>query len=172
MKNNCLSTHKLLERYFDQEVTPEQRSLVEEHLQRCPTCQDALRSMRNLREMVKIPIEEAVSKEDFQGVWENIRRGIRSRERPAWWEILLPRVDLSFLFRKKVWIPAVAVIIILIVSTAPLLFKRISSPSSLSVVEYVESPEYNVMVYQSEKENVTVIWLLEEPGKEEPSSTS
>jgi hypothetical protein len=122
--------------------------------------------------MVKIPIKEAVSKEDFQGVWENIRRGIRSGERAAWWEILLPRVDLSFLLRRKVWIPAVAVIFILVLTTASLLFERISSPSSSSVVEYVESSEYNVMVYQSEKENVTVIWLLEEPGKEEPSSTS
>lgn len=122
--------------------------------------------------MIKIPIEEAVSKEGFQRVWENIRRGIQTQERPAWWEILFPRVDLSFLLQRKVWIPAVAVVIILIFTTAPLLFKRISSPSGLSVVEYVESPEYNVMVYQSEKENVTVIWLLEGPGEEEPSSTS
>lgn len=128
--------------------------------------------MGNLRDLIKIPIEEVVLKEDFQRVWENIRRGIRSQERPAWWEILLPRVDLSFLLRRKVWIPAVAVIIILILTTAPLLFKRFSSPSGLSVVEYVESPEYNVMVYQSEKAKMTVIWLLEEPGKEEPSSTS
>jgi predicted anti-sigma-YlaC factor YlaD len=172
VKDTCSSVNKLLEKYFDQEATQELRSRVEEHLLKCPTCRDALRSMGNLRDLIKIPVEEVVQKEDFQRVWENIRRGIRPQERPAWWETLFPRVDLSFLFQRKVWIPAVAVIVILILITGPVLFKRISSPSDLSVVEYVESPEYNVMVYQSEKEKVTVIWLLEGPGEGEPSSTS
>jgi hypothetical protein len=42
--------------------------------------------------------------------------------------------------------------------------------STLSVVEYVESETYNVMVYELETPQVTVIWLFE--GPEEESSTS
>ena len=170
MTDTCSSVSKLLEKYFDQEATVEERSLVEEHLPRCPICSEALRSMENLRDLIKLPVEDAVQKEDFQRVWENIRKGIRPKERSAWWETLLPRVDLSDLFRRKVWIPAAAAIVILILITGLLLFRKTSSPQGLSVVEYVESPDYNVMVYQSDKSKVTVIWLFEGPGKEASTS--
>jgi hypothetical protein len=49
---------------------------------------------------------------------------------------------------------------------APSFFMKVPSSPDSSVVEYVESQNYNVMVYESEKENVTVIWLFEGPQKE------
>jgi hypothetical protein len=67
-------------------------------------------------------------------------------------------------------IPAVAAAVILILITAPLLYKKISSYPVPSVVEYVESETYNVMVYELETPQVTVIWLFEDT--EEESSTS
>jgi hypothetical protein len=45
----------------------------------------------------------------------------------------------------------------------PLLFKKITSYPSPSVVEYIESQTHNVMIYESEKAKVTVIWLFEGP---------
>ena len=170
MKGSCSAVSKLLEKYFDQEVTDEERSLVEAHLLDCHACQDVLRSVEKLRNLVRAPVEEAVQKEDFQWVWQKIERGIRLKERPTFWETLQSWLQIPPLFQRKVWIPAVATITIILLITIPLLFKKNPSYPSLSVVEYIESQTHNVMVYESENTKVTVIWLFEEPEKETPSS--
>ena len=73
MKVSCSSVSKLLEKYFDHEATNEERSLVEGHLTDCLTCQDTLRSMEEFRDLIKVPVEEAAEKEDFQWVWQRIK---------------------------------------------------------------------------------------------------
>jgi len=170
MKKNCASVSKLLEKYFDREVTSAERLLVEGHLFDCPTCRDALHSMESLRNLIKSPVEEAVENENLPWVWQKIEREIRLREKPSWWKGIWDWLDFTPLLRKRVLIPTVAVTAILILLTAPLLFKKTSSYPGQSVVEYVESETYNVMVYEVETPQVTVIWLFE--GPEEESSHS
>jgi len=170
MKWECSSISGLLEKYFDQEVTAEERSLVEDHLPGCPACRSALLSMEDLRNLIKNPVKEAVEKETFPWIWEKIERGIQQEERPGLWESLWSWLDISSLYKKKILIPAVAAAVILILITAPLLYKKMSSYPVLSVVEYVDSETYNVMVYELENEKVTVIWLFN--GPEEESSPS
>jgi hypothetical protein len=170
MKRECSSISRLLEKYFDQEVTPEERSLVEDHLPDCSACRMALDSMQNLRILIKNPVEEAVGKENFPWVWEKIEKGIQRKERLGLWDFLKSWLDVTPLLKRKILIPAVAAAVILILITAPLLYKKISSYPVQSVVEYVESETYNVMVYELETPQVTVIWLFE--GPEEELSTS
>ena len=170
MKGSCSAVSKLLEKYFDQEVTDEERSLVEAHLLDCHACQDVLRSVEKLRNLVRAPVEEAVQKEDFQWVWQKIERGIRLKERPTFWETLQSWLQIPPLFQRKVWIPAVVAIAIILSITIPFLFKKNTSYLNQSVIEYVESQTHNVMVYESENAKVTVIWLFEGPAKETPSS--
>lgn len=170
MKSECTSVSKLLDKYFDQEVTPEERSLVEGHLPNCSACQMALDSMQNLRLLIKGPVEEAVEKENFPWVWERIERGIQRKERLGLLDFLKSWLDVTPLLKRKILIPAVAAAVVLILITAPLLFKETTSYPTLSVVEYVESETYNVMIYELEDEKVTVIWLFN--GSEEEVSTS
>jgi len=170
MKDSCSSVSKLLEKYFDQEVTNKERFFIESHLQNCLACQEALRSMEELRTLIKVPVEEAVQKEDFPWLWQKIERKIRSQEELTWWQLLRSWLDASPLFKKKVWIPAVVTVGVLLFITAQIFFKEIPSYPDSSVVEYVESETHHVMVYDLEKAKVTVIWLFE--GLEEESSTS
>jgi hypothetical protein len=170
MKDSCSVVSRLLEKYFDREMTDEERSLVEAHLLDCQACQDRLRSMEEIRDLLKAPIEEAVQKENFQWIWQKIERGIRLEEKLTFWETLRSWLQISPLFQRKVWIPAVAAMAIILLITLPLLFKKIPSYPSPSVVEYVESRTHNVMVYELEKAKVTIIWLFEESEKETPSS--
>ncbi len=170
VKSECSFVSRLLEKYFDQEVTPEERSLVEGHLPDCSACRMALDSMHNLRTLIKSPVEEAVEKETFPWVWEKIEKGIQAKDRPGLWDFLKSWLDVTPFLKRKILIPVVAAAVILILVTAPLLFKKTASYPTLSVVEYVESETYNVMVYELETPQVTVIWLFE--GPEEESSTS
>jgi len=170
MKDSCSAVSKLLEKYFDQEVTDEERSLVDGHLLECGACQGVLNSMEKLRDLVRAPVEEALQKEDFPWVWQKIERGIRLEEKRTLGETLRLWLQVSPFSQRKVWIPAVAAISMILILTIPLLFKKSSSYPGPSVVEYIESQTNNVMVYESEDAKVTVIWLFEEPGKETTSS--
>jgi hypothetical protein len=165
MQKLCPQVSKLLEKYFDQEVTDKEKLLVEGHLQVCPACLDVLRSMEELRTLIKAPVEAAVEEEDFPWVWPKIEREIRSQKKPTWLQSLRSRLDVSPFFKKKVWIPAGAALIVLLLITFQLIFKETPSYSGLTSVEYLESEDYNVMVYQPEKPGVTVIWLFEGPEK-------
>jgi hypothetical protein len=166
MKNSCFLVSTLLEKSFDQEVTDEEKFLVESHLLDCPGCRDALKSMEELRTLMKVPVEEAVRKEDFPWVWQKIEREIRLQEKPTWWQSLRSWLDITPLFRRKVWIPAVATVLVLLFISTQIIFQKTPSYPDVSVVEYVESQNDNVMVYQLEEPKVTVIWLFEVPEEE------
>jgi anti-sigma factor RsiW len=170
MKDFCSSVSKLLEKYFDQEVTDKERVLVESHLHGCPACRDALKSLEELSTFIRVPVEVAIQKEDFPWVWQKIEREIRLQKKLTWWQSLRSWIDISPLFRRKVWIPAVATVVVLLFITAQIIFKETPSYADASVVEYVESETDNVMVYQLEKQKVTVIWVFDEPAKDQTTS--
>ena len=161
---------KLLGKYFDQEVNEKEKRLIEGHLQDCLTCRESLRSMEGLKALLKVPVEEAAQREDFPWVWQKIEREIRLQKKLTWWQSLASRFDVSRLFRRRVWIPAAATFVVLLLITAQIIFKKTPSDEGASVVEYLDSPTYNVMVYQLEEPKVTVIWLFE--GQEKGTTPS
>jgi cytochrome b subunit of formate dehydrogenase len=122
--------------------------------------------MEKIRTLIKVPVEEASQREDFPWLWQKIEREIRLQEKLTWWQSLRVWLDVSPLFKKKVWIPAAATLVVLLFITGQIIFMKTPSYPDSSVVEYLESPTSNVMVYQIEKPKVTVIWLFEEPQEE------
>ena len=169
MKHLCNSVSELLEKYVDQEATNQEKTLVKTHLLECSSCRDDLKSLEELGNVMKVLLGEMGREEDFDRAWLKIRRGIRSEERPARWEIFRSWLGLPVLHQKRVWIPAVAAILVLIFVTVPLLLKKNSSLPVDFGVEYVESKTNNVMVYEVEP-TMTVIWILE--GTEEEAAPS
>jgi anti-sigma factor RsiW len=169
MKRLCNSVSELLEKYVDQEVTEQEKTLLETHLLDCSSCRDDLKSLKELSNVMKISLGEMAREEDFDRVWAKIKRGVRSEERRPWWEIFRFWLGLPVLLQKRVWIPAVAAILVLIFVTVPLLMKKSPSLPVDFGVEYVESKTNNVMVYEVGP-TATVIWLFE--GDEEEATPS
>lgn len=166
MNKNC--NHDLLEKYLDNELTHDEKLFVEDHLKSCPSCQDYLKILERLSEMIKQPVYEATEKEDFSSLWNKIERRLQSRS--TIWESIISWFDISYLFKRRLLIPAIATVGILFFFLIPFLYKKTTSLPDFSVVEYVESQTHNVMIYESEKAKVTVIWLFEEKVKEFPNS--
>ena len=133
MNHRCSSVSNLLEKYFDQEVTDDERTLVEGHLPDCPACRETLHSMERVRNLIQSPVEEAVETENFPWVWQKIEREIRLKEKPTLWESFRSWLDITPLFKRRVLIPAVVAIAILIFVAAPLLFKKSTSYPGPSV---------------------------------------
>ncbi len=169
MKHLCNSVSELLEKYVDREVTEQERALVETHLQDCSSCRDDLKSLEGLSNVMKVSLGEMAREEEFDRVWLKVRRGLRSEEKRSWWEAFRSGLGLSILLRKRVWVPAVAAILVLLFATVPLLTKKSPSLPADFGVEYVESKTNNVMVYEVGPA-VTVIWLFE--GDEEEATSS
>jgi anti-sigma factor RsiW len=169
MKDSCSSISKLLEKYFDQETTADEGILVQDHLRQCPTCQAQLKSMEELQATLRVPVDEAVQKETFAWVWQKIEREVQNRAKPSWRESIRAWFGLSLPLRRRVWIPAVAMALLIIAIGSPLLFKETPSQTELSIVEYVQSDTNNVMLFESEREDVAIIWLFE--GTEGDPST-
>ncbi len=170
MKDPCSSLSELLEKYFDQEVTDQEKALVEAHLLDCSSCRDAMKSMEELSNVMKVSLDEIAREEDFDQVWLKVKRDIRSEEKHSWREVFRSWFWLPTLHQKRVWIPAVAAALVLILVTVPLLLKKSPSLPVEFGVEYVESKTNNVMVYEVEKSKVTVIWLFEVPETESTTS--
>jgi len=170
MKDRCSVVSALLERYHDQEVTEEERRLIEDHLSQCPSCRDLLSTTAQIGTLIKLPIQEASERADFDRTWTKIRREIEKREPLPWWESLGDRLKASLFSWKRAWIPAMAAALIVVgLIVGPVLLED-QSPLKMSSVEYVESADYNVMIYEGEKGNVTIIWLFDRSDEEVPAS--
>lgn len=170
MGKDCSSLSTLLDKYFDGETSQREREAVEAHLKQCPACQERLKFMSEVKEAFQRPVLEALEKETFPWIWEKIEREIRFKSRETLWESIKGWFEITPFLRKRVWIPATVVAILLILLISPALFKKNSSHLSLPVVEYVESKTNNVMIYELENGKLTVIWLFEESEAESSPS--
>ena len=168
MNDSCSRIAQRLEKYFDGEMTEHERAFIEEHLFECQACHAKLNLLKELHTLIATPVEEAARREDFPWVWQKIEKRIQTQEKPSWLESLRQWLGLSPLLRRRVWVPSLAVALLVIVVTAPFVLEKTSSPSAASVVVYVESQTNNVMVYEPEtgQEPVAVIWLFEGPDEE------
>lgn len=170
MKDRCSAVSVLLERYHDREVTEEERKLIEEHLSQCSSCRDLLSMTVEISGLVKAPIQEASERVDFERTWVKIRREIEKKEPVSWWISFAEWLQLSLFSWKRVWVPATAAVLIALgLIVGPLLMED-QELLKASSVEYVESSDYNVMIYEGEKGNITVIWLFDRSDEEAPAS--
>ena len=132
MKGPCFSVSELLDKYFDHEATDEEKALVEGHLKGCTSCQEVLKSLSKLRNLIKAPVEEALQKEQFEWVWQRVREKIREEEKFTLWESVQSWMNPSRFFQRNVWIPAA--VATLVVITVLLIFPAKSDLTITSIL--------------------------------------
>lgn len=164
----CLWNRPRLERLVDGALRPRAGRAATSHASRCPRCGGEVEQLTRLRLLVRSAAPD-VTDPEWAGFWPALRVRIASEvPRPvheSWW---LP-------FWKPVWgHPRVALGSLMVSSLALGLVLWSSTPVTLGapvVVQDVSSadPDRSVMVYSSQEDDVTVIWVFN-PGEQDDQS--
>lgn len=104
----CEGVNKLLSAYLDDEVNPEERKLIEDHLSKCEKCREELRLLTSTRETLRqaLSAKAAIVEPPIQ-VWNGIRQRIESKS--SFWE------RFSGIMSKRALRVALPVVLVLIV---------------------------------------------------------
>jgi anti-sigma factor RsiW len=91
MVTTCREVHNLLELFFDSELDPRQMRAVALHSATCRQCEDELRNLERLQDVVARTVNERVDDVDLSLVWSGIESRIKPRpvswgkRLQAWW---------------------------------------------------------------------------------------
>ncbi len=87
----CREVHNLLELFFDSELEPRQMRTVALHSATCPSCEEELRHLERLQDVLSRTVQERVDEVDVSVLWGNIEQRLQPR-RPSivqrvrdWW---------------------------------------------------------------------------------------
>lgn len=144
----------LLSRFFDQELGPEERAGISEHIQNCPSCQKALQDNKYISALFKAGLDKELSQTDLDDLDQKILALVRRKRFP--WRMRLRDLFIS----KKFLIPATAMATILV-----LFFSLTREPVSVSgpsaIINSITGDLSSVIIIETPKSRQTIIWFNE-----------
>lgn len=144
----------LLNRFFDEELAPDEHARVTKHLKDCPSCQEALRDYQVISTTLKIGLANEVSRAKIEQVEETVLDLIQ-RKRVPWW---MRPTDLFATW--KVYIPVTAMATLLV-----LFFTLVRHPATVSgrsaIISSFEGDVESVMILETPKSHQTILWFNE-----------
>jgi len=143
----------LIERFFDNELGPDEHQRVSKHLKSCPSCQKVLRDNQAISTLFKSSFNKELSQTNLDDLEERVVDLIRKKSVP-WWK------KISDLFvSRKLLIPATAMAAILIFITLTRQPAPVSDPSA--IIKSFSGDVSSVMIIETPKSRQTVIWYNE-----------
>lgn len=158
MKDQYSDIKKLLERYYDNELSEKEKIEVEGHLTTCTECKEELKSIEGLSVLIREYGTMEPEEETFEKVWHGVREGI------------VKTVGARLALPYTLLLTAVFVVLLMLAWLFyPYKTEELpEAKTGLVVVEAVESSPKGVMVFNANGGSVAVIWLFEiEDGEEE-----
>jgi anti-sigma factor RsiW len=149
---NC--NPELLDRYLDQELGPDDASMVAKHLEQCPSCQKALRENQAISGLFREKMHEVLSQVNLQAIETRVVAAIDDQRIP-WWSALR-----NLFVSKRFYVPATAVVaglVLLGVLLTP--SPPVSAPSA--IISSFKGDVGSVMFLETPKLRQTVIWFNE-----------
>lgn len=144
----------LVNRFFDQELGPDEYALMSEHIKHCPSCQKALQDAEAISALFGTALDKELSRAKLERVEERVLAFIHRTKTP-WW------LKLGHLFvAKRFYVPATAVIAGLI-----LYFFFLAPPTSVSgpsaIINSLKGNVGSVMILETPKSHQTILWFSE-----------
>jgi len=82
INTTCREVHNLLELFFDSELEPRQMRAVALHSATCPSCEEELRQLERLQDLVSRSVNERVDEVELGQIWSGIEHRLRPRRTP------------------------------------------------------------------------------------------
>jgi len=178
MKDPC--RQQTIERYLDGELVGGARTEVERHLRQCSRCAGALYDLQRQAALIREQLDSAAEQADFSGFNEAVFSKLAASSRASFWERLRERWQGSMIPVLR-WAPAAAVLLIVVIWTAPMLIDLNKNRSStvppkpiqpqtaaLSpgtgnevVIKSMKYSGQRSMIFTVSPRNTTVIWLVD-----------
>lgn len=148
---------KLLNDFFDQELTPNESAEMNRHVEDCPLCQKILQHNQSVSTLLVRGLDEALARVDFDTLEEGVLARIDTKRAP-WW------INLgNQLVSKRFYVPAAAV------ATVIVLFLTFAAPPApvagpSAIINSFEGNVGSVMILETEKSHHTILWFSEKPS--------
>lgn len=158
MKMNQMTCDpNLLNRFFDEELGPDESARMAHHLKYCGSCQEALRDNQSVSALLRTSLDEALARISFEEVEEGVLALIH-RKRGPWWMKLRDQV-----VSKRFYVPAAAV------ATGVVLFFALvtgpaPAPGPSAIINSFQGDVGSVMILETEKSHHTILWFSENPS--------
>ncbi len=164
----CREVSNLLPLFFDGELDPRQMRAVALHSTRCTTCEQDLRQLERVQELVSDTISTAVDDIDFETFWPGVQRRLSTVRQP-WW----PRLRAWMGDGERAWmirLPAFAVAA-LVAALVFLLLGRVQQPTTApgasqiaavdnaTSIESLDTDVDSVAVLNDPETQTTVLWV-------------
>ena len=167
----CREALNLLPLFFDGELDAHQMRAVALHSTRCTGCEDELRRMERVQELVSTQVSAVVDTVDFGALWSGIDRQLSS-VRPSWWtraRTWWNEGDHGWVIRVPALAAAAAVAVLgfLLWTRAPQPTTRpeasqVASVDNAASIESLESDVDAVTVLNDPETRTTVLWVSDD----------
>lgn len=147
-------TSQDISRFFDNEVSPDQRELIEHHLVHCKRCRQVLEQYQSIATGFNVHVDQQVQTLHTAGMRHRLAATLTPLNKAPW-----ARVSRFFNHHLYLKLASVAAIVLIcLVPFKPVLFGP-GGPSA--IVKSVDTDFASVMIIETLKEKHTIIWFSE-----------
>jgi len=170
---SCRETRPLLPLFFDGELEARQMRAVALHSTRCPSCEDELRQLERLQEVVASHVTAMVEEIDLGDIWAGIAPRLDTRAPTlvqrlrAWWD----EREFGWSVRAPAFAAAALALVVGIgmwiqhedTQRKPELASRVDNSA---VLDSVQSSVDSVALVTDAETNTTLLWVMDDAGAE------
>jgi hypothetical protein len=160
---NCQRMEELIPKVVDREALDWEVEAVNAHLSSCASCSELRDGLLAVGGLVRRDIAAAVEKADFSGMWAKVEAGMDRVDAKHDSERMKRLLFSWGAVSRWAAVAAVAAAFAWAVMLPPGALHDYGSADNRIEVSSIEGGKDNtVMIYESEEDNVTIIWVIED----------
>jgi anti-sigma factor RsiW len=155
MKKTCtLYRPEQFSRFVDHELAESIRDEMTRHLVSCPDCRGLVDRYIAMDREINRLAEQEILKFDPDQVKQRLGSALENSR-------LKPRTSVLTFFHKNIYLKLASIAAILMISLIPFQGALFDSSGPSAIVKSVDSDFASIMIFETQKEKHTIIWLSE-----------
>ena len=157
--NRCDSAY--LDRFFDQELGPDEDAWMATHVKHCPFCQKTIREHESISALIKTGLDKELAHVNLDQLEERVLMRIQRKQVPLQGQLR------DLITSKKFYVPLTAAVAALVLILVFVGHPR-PGPVPSAIVSSLGGDVASVMILETPKSHQTILWITENglPGGE------